>query len=76
VPGLGTQASLQKRFSLCEMPLVELAEQLTLIELGMFRYHLNGRGIGSCAVPLISSFLLALQVNQRTGIPQPKLEEN
>lgn len=37
VPGLGTQASLQKRFSLCEMPLVELAEQLTLIELGMFR---------------------------------------
>jgi hypothetical protein len=38
------------------MPLVELAEQLTLIELGMFRYaHLNGRGIGSCAVPLISS---------------------
>jgi hypothetical protein len=41
VPGLGTQASLQKRFSLCEMPLVELAEQLTLIELGMFRYALQ-----------------------------------
>lgn len=34
----GVQSSLQKRFSLCEMPLVELAEQLTLIELAMFRY--------------------------------------
>ncbi len=31
------QASQAKRFSLCEMPLVELAEQLTLIELAMFR---------------------------------------
>lgn len=33
----GIQSSMQKRFSLCEMPLVELAEQLTLIELAMFR---------------------------------------
>jgi len=38
-PTLGpeSQGNSQKPFPLCEMPLMDLAEQLTLIELAMFR---------------------------------------